>query len=99
MLPNQTLIRVFRKQFNISQKKLAQELGISQSNISRIENGTMDPPYSKIITLFNYFLELDPTLLPDYSAILQMQDNLKKCQVFTRKLLSTLKETKSIQIL
>ena len=46
-LPDLTKIKELRKKLYISQKELGQKLGIQQSTISRIENGTIDPPYSK----------------------------------------------------
>ncbi|NHJ24518.1 MAG: CBS domain-containing protein [Candidatus Lokiarchaeota archaeon] len=53
-LPDYAKIRELRKKLNISQKELGQKLGIQQSTISRIENGTMDPPYSKFKAIYDY---------------------------------------------
>ncbi|GAI92067.1 unnamed protein product, partial [marine sediment metagenome] len=47
VVPNLSRIKYLRKKLNISQKELGEKLDISQSTISRIENGDMDPPYSK----------------------------------------------------
>ena len=58
MLPDFAVIKYLRKSLNISQKELGIELGIAQSTISRIENGTMDPPYSKFKKIYE-FLEYE----------------------------------------
>jgi predicted transcriptional regulator len=54
LLPELVDIKTIRKSLNISQKELGRLLGIPQSTISRIENGTMDPPYSKFKKIFEY---------------------------------------------
>ncbi|MFW9867239.1 MAG: CBS domain-containing protein [Candidatus Thorarchaeota archaeon] len=53
-LPSLSEIKRLRKKLSISQKRLGEELLIPQSTISRIENGTIDPPYSKVKKIFNY---------------------------------------------
>ena len=55
-LPDLTIIKELRKKLYISQKELGQKLGIQQSTISRIENGTIDPPYSKFKTIYEYLV-------------------------------------------
>lgn len=47
-------IRYLRKSLNISQKELGEKLSIPQSTISRIENGSMDPPYSKFKVIYEF---------------------------------------------
>ncbi|MFW9781030.1 MAG: CBS domain-containing protein [Candidatus Heimdallarchaeota archaeon] len=54
MLPDYNNIKHLRKSLNFSQKELGERLGIPQSTISRIENGTMDPPYSKFKVIFEF---------------------------------------------
>ncbi|MHA2290008.1 MAG: CBS domain-containing protein [Promethearchaeota archaeon] len=54
ILPDYTQIKNLRKSLNISQKELGEELKLSQSTISRIENGTMDPPYSKFKMIYEF---------------------------------------------
>jgi len=54
VLPNLSRIKYLRKKLNISQKELGEKLDISQSTISRIENGDMDPPYSKVKKIIEF---------------------------------------------
>lgn len=54
ILPELAEIKSLRKSLNISQKELGETLNIPQSTISRIENGSMDPPYSKIKKIYTY---------------------------------------------
>jgi acetoin utilization protein AcuB len=56
MLPDQKKIKQLRERLNISQSKLGKELDIVQSTISRIENGSIDPPYSKFKKIYDYLL-------------------------------------------
>jgi predicted transcriptional regulator len=53
-LPALDEIKRLRKKLNISQKKLGEDLSIPQSTISRIENESIDPPYSKVKKIFEY---------------------------------------------
>jgi predicted transcriptional regulator len=53
-LPPLSEIKRFRKKLDISQKDLADEMKLTQSTISRIESGTVDPPYSKVKNIFEY---------------------------------------------
>jgi predicted transcriptional regulator len=54
VLPDFSQIKYLRKSLNISQKELGEKLQLSQSTISRIENGTMDPPYSKFKLIYEF---------------------------------------------
>jgi predicted transcriptional regulator len=54
VLPDLTDIKAMRKSLNISQKELGEKLNIPQSTISRIENGTIDPPYSKMKKIYEF---------------------------------------------
>ena len=54
ILPSLSDIKRLRKKLNISQKELGVVLNIPQSTISRIENGTIDPPYSKLKKIYEY---------------------------------------------
>ncbi len=53
-LPDLKEIKNLRKKLNISQENLGEKLGITQSTISRIENNSMDPPYSKVKKIFEF---------------------------------------------
>jgi len=57
-LPPINEIKRLRKKLNISQKELALELNLTQSTISRIESGLIDPPYTKFKMIYEY-LELE----------------------------------------
>ncbi|MFX1390777.1 MAG: CBS domain-containing protein [Promethearchaeota archaeon] len=54
ILPSLSDIKRLRKKLNISQKDLGKALNIPQSTISRIENSTIDPPYSKLKKLYEF---------------------------------------------
>jgi len=53
-LPELNEIKSLRKSLNISQKELGKILKIPQSTVSRIENETMDPPYSKFKKIYEF---------------------------------------------
>ena len=54
ILPSLSDIKRLRKKLNISQKILGEKLKLSQSIISRIESGAVDPPYSKLKRIYEY---------------------------------------------
>jgi predicted transcriptional regulator len=56
-LPPLSEIKRLRKKLNISQKNLALNLNLTQSTISRIESGAIDPPYTKFKVIFEYLEE------------------------------------------
>ncbi len=47
-----TDIKRLRKKYDISQKQLAKDSGVSQSMIAKIESGKVEPTYSKVEMLF-----------------------------------------------
>ena len=53
-LPDVNEIKNLRKKLNINQKELGEKLRIPQSTISRIENGMIDPPYSKFKIIYEF---------------------------------------------
>jgi len=53
-LPSLSEIKPLRKKLNITQKELGVLCSIPQSTISRIENNTIDPPYSKVELIFEH---------------------------------------------
>jgi len=54
ILPSLDDIRHLRKKLNISQRELGEVLNIPQSTISRIENKSIDPPYSKFKKIYEH---------------------------------------------
>jgi len=54
ILPSLRDLKRLRKKLDISQKELGKILNLPQSTISRIENGTIDPPYSKLKKIYEY---------------------------------------------
>ena len=64
MLPQLTTIKTTRKKYAISQKELAQQAGVSQSLIAKIEAGTIQPTYEKVQKIFQCLDELRNTHEP-----------------------------------
>jgi len=54
ILPSLSDLKRLRKKLDINQKDLGNILEIPQSTISRIENGTIDPPYSKYKKIYEF---------------------------------------------
>ena len=48
-------LKELRKKRNISQIKLAMDLGLNQNSISRYENGTREADYKTLVLLADYF--------------------------------------------
>ncbi|MBR1975421.1 MAG: helix-turn-helix transcriptional regulator [Clostridia bacterium] len=48
-------LKLLRKQKNISQLKLAMDLGMNQNSISRYENGEREADYATLIRFADYF--------------------------------------------
>ncbi len=48
-------LKKLRKQKNISQLKLAMDLGINQNNVSRYETGERQADYNTLIAIADYF--------------------------------------------
>lgn len=57
-LPSLTEVVRKRKKLGLTQAELAKKAGVSQSIIARIEAGSVDPRYSKIIGVFRALEEL-----------------------------------------
>lgn len=56
-------LRELRKARNISQLKLAMDLGLNQNSISRYENGEREADYATLILFADYFRVLIDYLL------------------------------------
>ncbi|MCD7871798.1 MAG: helix-turn-helix domain-containing protein [Clostridiales bacterium] len=48
-------LKYLRKQRNISQLKLAMDLGLNQNSVSRYENGEREADYKTLIAIADYF--------------------------------------------
>jgi len=64
-LPETGRIIQMRKKLGLTQSELAKRAGISQSIIARIEAGTVDPRYSKVVKIFT---ALEDTKKQDITA-------------------------------
>lgn len=54
MLPELSDIRKMRIKLGVTQRKLASHLGVSQSTIAKVENGTMNVSYNLVSRIFEY---------------------------------------------
>ena len=52
--PDPKEIKHLRRKLGISQKELGEKVDITQSTISRMESGDIDPPYSKVKAIFEF---------------------------------------------
>ena len=48
-------LRKLRRQKNLSQEKLAMELGIKRSNVASYENALAEPSASRLVKICHYF--------------------------------------------
>ncbi|MFC2154484.1 CBS domain-containing protein [Candidatus Altiarchaeota archaeon] len=58
-LPKLDEIKKTRTKLGLTQAQLARKAGVSQSLIARIEQGTVDPGYSHVASIFTTFEELE----------------------------------------
>ncbi|MBD3338577.1 MAG: CBS domain-containing protein [Candidatus Lokiarchaeota archaeon] len=84
-LPDLEEIKYLRKKLNLSQENLGKELGLTQSTISRIENGSLDPPYSKAKAIFE-FLEKE--------RMKRKESKLIALNIMTKNIISISSDTK-----
>ena len=54
-------IKTIRKKLGLTQKQLAQQSGVSQSLIAKIESGNLDPTYSKVKQIFEVLNSISQT--------------------------------------
>jgi len=59
LFPELQSIRIRRKKLNISQNEFAKSVGISQSMLTKIENGVVVPSYKKAADIFEKLEELE----------------------------------------
>ena len=59
MFPEISTIKMRRKRIGVSQSRLAKSVGISQSLLTKIENGKAMPSYSKAVDIFERLDELE----------------------------------------
>ncbi len=52
-------IKSLRRKFHLTQKELAQKAGVSQSLITKVESGKLDPTYNKAKNIFTALQELE----------------------------------------
>ncbi len=83
------VIRAFRKNFNITQKEMADTIGISETNLSAIENDRREIGVD-LATRFGAFLGIHPSLLlfpnGQEEALKEHKDIIAKAQkLFNRK--------------
>lgn len=50
------LLKFYRQKYDISLRKLAEDIGISESTLSRIENGKFLPDLRTFQKIFNWML-------------------------------------------
>jgi predicted transcriptional regulator len=86
-LPLLSEIKPLRKKLNLSQKELADKMKLTQSTISRIESGVVDPPYSKVKNIFEYL---------GSERIARKRSKKQAKDIMTRKIIS-IKPTSSIK--
>lgn len=72
-----TEIRKIRKRLGLTQKKLAEMAGISQSLLAKIETGRINPTYTKTIRIFKILEKISRTYK------MKVEDILNKRIIFT----------------
>ncbi len=58
MLPELSQIKKLRKEYSLSQKELSELAGVSQSFITKIESGKIEPTYSRAKKIFQVLKEI-----------------------------------------
>jgi len=81
ILPDSKDIKQIRKYLRMTQKELGKKVNITQSTLSRIENNSMDPPYSKMKKIILFLYNKNPEIFFTNSELIKLLSNkLKKCQ-------------------
>ncbi|ALA12687.1 helix-turn-helix transcriptional regulator [Paenibacillus larvae] len=61
--------QIFRKKYNVSQRKVSIDLGVSESHIRNIESGRGNPDVILLFKLAKYFNTSPEELFPDLAAV------------------------------
>ena len=87
-------LRKIRKENNLSQEQLADELGVSRQAISKWESGTAYPEMDKIIALCDKFnLNIDDLLHKDIKEVKGEEESKKKLNDFINDFLKFITNT------
>ncbi len=87
-------LRRIRKENNLSQEQLADELGVSRQAISKWESGAAYPEMDKIIALCDKFnLNIDDLLHKDIKEIKGEEESKKKLNIFINDFLKFITNT------
>ena len=87
-------LRKIRKEHNLSQEQLADELGVSRQAISKWESGSAYPEMDKIIALCDKFnLNIDDLLHKDIKEIKGEEESKKKLNIFINDFLKFITNT------
>jgi len=87
-------LRKIRKENNLSQEQLADELGVSRQAISKWESGAAYPEMDKIIALCDKFnLNIDDLLHKDIKEVKGEEESKKKLNSFINDFLSFITNT------
>jgi putative transcriptional regulator len=61
--------KLFRRQFNVSQRQLSIDLNVSESHIRNIESGRGNPDVKLLFKLAKYFETTPEELFPDLATV------------------------------
>ena len=85
MLPSLDEVAVRRRRLGLTQKRLAELAGVSQSLIAKLEAGKIDPSYTKVKAIFDVLEELESRrevragdILHDEVVCVQRGDSVSK---------------------
>ena len=92
MLPSLEEISVRRRRLGLTQKRLAELAGVSQSLIAKLEAGKIDPSYTKVKAIFDVLEELESRreirardILHDEVVCVQKDDSVSKAVYLMKK--------------
>ena len=71
-------IRAARGLLNWSQGELAERAGVSKQSVTRIENGTMDPRFSTMASLYESFLSAGVKITMDADGTVRISISREK---------------------